>query len=110
MERSIVALIGPDGNDMPDVRIADGVTSYDFVSINGRVFTEFQREPFDLNFGVGLVQVLQSPTLTPETIQGRLTNSLSGDPGYAEIDELEVALANRIFIIDLRLRVHDGSS
>ena len=94
---------------MPDV-MADGVTSYDFMAINSRVFTEFQREPFYPAFGVGLAHVLQSPTLTPATIRRRLENSFAGDPGYVGLESLEVELLGRTYIINLELEARNGSS
>ena len=109
-EAPVVALIGPDGNDLPEL-MADGVTSYDFMAINGRVFTEYQREAFDGTFGVGLVLAIHAQQLSASGIRQRLTNSLSGDPGYVGVDSLEIAIAGLgIYTIDLRLEAQNGSS
>ena len=98
-----MALIGADGNDLPDV-LADGVTAYDFMAINGRVFTEHLREPFAPTFGVGLAQALSSPAISGAVVQRRLTASFAGDPGYVGIDSLEVAVTGgNTYRIDLSL-------
>ena len=105
-----MALIGPDGNDLPEL-MTDGVTSYDFMAINGRVFTEYQREAFDGTFGVGLVLAIHAQQLSASGIRQRLTNSLSGDPEYVGVDSLEIAIAGLgIYTIDLRLEAQNGSS
>lgn len=105
-----IALIAPDGNDLPEI-MADGVTAYDYMAINGRVFTEHQREAFDADFGVGLVHALHSPTLPAATIKNRLQRSLAGDPGYVGVQSLEVALFGRsIYTINLELEAQDGGS
>ena len=98
-----MALIGPDGNSLPEI-MPDGVTAYDYMAINGRVFTEYQRFPFNPDFGVGLVHALRNPTLSAAEIERRLKTSLAGDPGYVGVDKLEVRVAgNNVYEIDLTL-------
>ena len=105
-----MALIGVDGNDLPEL-MSDGVTAYDFLAINGRVFTEYQREAFDANFGVGLALAIHRQQLSAAGIQQRLSNSFAGDPGYVGVESLEIAIAGRsVYTINLRLEAQDGSS
>ena len=98
----MAALIGPDGNDLPET-MADGVSSYDFMAINGRALTEYQREAFNGNFGVGLPQAIHQERLSVGAIQHRLDKSFVGDPGYAGQESLEIAFGKGIYSVDLTL-------
>ena len=105
-----MALVGTDGNDLPDV-MSNGVTSYDFISLNGRIFTEYQREPFLPNFGVGLVHLYRAPALSVGEIQTRLQTSFAGDPGYVNVETVDIAVSGgTVYTIDLDLEASSGSS
>ena len=97
-----MGLIGPDGNDLPET-MSDGVTAYDFMAINGRVLTSYQREAFSKNFGVGLPQAVHQERLSVGAIQHRLDRSFVGDPGYVGRDSLEVSYGGGTYRIDLTL-------
>ena len=104
-----MGLIGPDGNDVLDIR-PDGVTGYDYMSINGRAFTEWQREPFLPAFGVGLAQALSSPSLPEGVVQRRFQASFAGDPGYTGVQSIEVTVpGGNTYRIDLDLGLKTSS-
>ena len=95
-------LIGPDGNTLPET-MPDGVSSYDFMSINGRMMTEYQREAFNPYFGIGLVQAIYQARLSVGVIQRRLDASFVGDHGYVGRDILEIGYGDGVYSIDLTL-------
>ena len=97
-----MALIGPDGNDLPDV-MADGVTSYDYVAIRSRVYTAHNREAFAPDFGVGLVHALRTPTLSQGEIARRLERSLAGET--LSLRAVTVRVAGAEYTIRVRLEV-----
>ena len=97
-----MALVGPDGNDMPEV-MPDGVAAYDFVAIRSRVYTEYGREAFDPDFGIGLVHALGSQVIGEGEITRRFNRSLAGE--VLGVDELTVQVAGNVYNIRLGLEV-----
>ena len=102
-----MALIGPDGNDMPDV-LPDGVTASDYVAINARAFTEHGREAFDPDFGVGISAMIGFPALSVPEMRRRWINSLAGSG--LDVRDIAIRAGNRVYRIDLELEVDSGSS
>ena len=73
-------VIGPDGNV---TMMLDKANALDFMAIQGRIHTQWYREPFDPTFGIGLVKALYgNPPLTAADIQKRFALSFADDPFY----------------------------
>ena len=102
MGELLMTLVGPDGNDLPDI-LDDGVTAYDWVAINSRVYTEYQREAFDLDFGVGLVHALGRPLVPATEITRRLEASLVGD--ILTVRDIQVRRTGNTYGINVELEV-----
>ena len=99
-----MAIVGPDGNDMPRV-MADGVTSADWVAINARVYTAYQREAFDPTFGLGLAHGLGNPTIPLNLLRERLRASFGET--HLDIGAIRLMLAGQVYEIDLAFMVQE---
>ena len=53
-------VVGPDGNNLPDYT-NDGVPSKFSLEVDSRIYTYAGREPFNPDYGLGLVDALQFP-------------------------------------------------
>ena len=96
------SIVGPDGNALGDV-LLNGVAELDYVSLNGRIYTAAQREPFAPNFGCGLPQALFAREPLPAAnVAARLRASFADDPNY-QSRSITVALAVRGRVLDLEL-------
>lgn len=99
-----MAIVGPDGNDMPE-ELADGVTGTDWVAINARAYTAYQREAFDTAFGLGLAHGLSNPTIPSTELQGRIRASFVGT--HLNVESIRLTVAGRVYDINLALLVQE---
>lgn len=95
-----MALVGPDGNNLPAV-LSDGVAAYDWVALRSRIYTAHDREAFAPDFGIGLAEAIGSPTLSQGDIARRIEASLAGET--LNVDTVTVQVAGQRYDIALRL-------
>ena len=96
-----MAVIGPDGNDLPERR-ADGVLSSDWFALNSRTYTTHGREPFQRDYGVGMAQALGSPAVDEPELRRRWTVSLANYP--LVVEDSSIIAGNSFYRIELDLR------
>ena len=96
-----MAIIGPDGNDAP--ALTDGVPTRVWLAVQGRALTYWEREPFDREYGLGLVDGLRNPGPSLEGWQTRMRDSFALLDGY-DAFAFEVALRGTALTLGVELR------
>ena len=90
---------------MPET-LADGVTGTDWVAINARAYTAYQREAFAPAFGLGLAHGLGNPTIPVSQFRNRIRASFVGT--HLDVENIRLTVAGRVYNIDMAMLVPEG--
>lgn len=95
-----MAIVGVDGNNAP--RLIDGIPARLWMGIQARAYTYFRREPFNPEFGLGLVDGIGSPNLTTAEWLRRLRESFGELEGY---EHISLGVVRGAGVIELRVGI-----
>ena len=94
------SIVGADGNNAPAT--IEGIPARLYYGILGRSYTYVGREPFNPDFGLGLVDGISNPSLPRAVWVSRVRRSFRGLEG-AELDSFQIRAIGNVVHIDLEI-------